>query len=131
MDDDGGVGRELCSTHEEEPEVLESQGKNRSIAVVFSNTHACVRAVVSQNEAFTQAVLRCHHCYCISSAGRWRSRGGRSQVCHLLLRQSGYHLWRAYQEVTGHLVMILIPEALIIDGTLTVMPPQLALKAAN
>lgn len=86
--------------------------------------HALVQ-VVPRNEAFTHAMPRCHHGYCMSSAG---NAGGADEAGHEptltpIISRVALHLWRAYQEDTrtDHSTMILIPKTMMnwmIDGAL-------------
>lgn len=54
MNDGGGVELKLSSTHEQEPEALESRGKTTQLCGLLH--HACIGAVVSGDEAFTHAM---------------------------------------------------------------------------
>lgn len=91
--------------------------------------------MVSRNEAFAQLVLKCHHGYCMSSAGKWRSRGAghKSTISSPDYQQSRLALVEDLprRTRTDHSVMILVPKAMMIDGASAVIPSQLALKAVK
>ena len=130
MEDDGGVEKNLCSSHEQEPEVMGCHkvriAQSRSLL-----DYACIGAVVSRNEAFIQAEPRSHHCYCMSSAGKWMSRGAGQEPAiassdSQQSRLASANLPRRYKSFIDDLGTRSLDG---VDGLVAMIRPQPALKS--